>query len=172
MAPQRQLIRPVRGCEDGPTQERALVDEARAWGEPEQGWVADRNFAPTRWVVGVVARGGPVVGREHASPLHGVTAGPAQGASRGATGSVTEQEVQSADEHGTGLRLRRITLRLDQPTQEGDRVIVGLTTLPAEVSAAVVVEVYRKRWRIEGAFPGLTVSLHCEPNTLGYPPCF
>jgi IS4 transposase len=168
--PQCKLIRHVRCCQDGHTQERALVEEAVAWVEPGQVWVADRNFATTRWLFGVVRRGGHVVVREHASTLHWVAAGLVQAAGRGETGSVTEQELQIADEHGMGLRLRRITLRLDRPTQDGDRVIVVLTTLPAEVAAATVAEVYRKRWRIEGAFQDLTVILQCEPNTLGYPP--
>ena len=49
-------------------------------------------------------------------------------------------------------------------------MIVVLTTLPPKVLAAAMAEVYRKRWRIEGAFQDLTVILQCEPNTLGYPP--
>ena len=168
--PQRKLIRHVQCCEDGHTQERALVNQAVAWVEPGQVWVADRNFATTRWIFGVVARGGHVVVREHASTLHWVAAGPEQAAGRGESGSLTEQELRIADEHGTELRLRRITLRLDRPTRDGERVIVVLTTLPAQVAAAAVAEVYRKRWGIEGAFQDLTVILQCEPNTLGYPP--
>jgi hypothetical protein len=168
--PQRKLICPVHSCEDGHTQERALVDEALVWVEPGQVWVADRNFATTRWIFGVVARGGHVVVREHASTLHWVAAGPLRAAGRCETGSLSEQELQIADERGAVLTLRRITLRLDRPTRDGDRVIVVLTTLPAVVLAAVVAEVYRKRWRIEGAFQELTVILQCEPNTLGYPP--
>jgi IS4 transposase len=168
--PQRKLIRHVRCCQDGHTQERALVEEALAWVEPGQGWVADRNFATTRWVFGVVARGGQVVVREHASTLHWVAEGPVQAAGRGESGSLTEQELQSADEHGVVLRLRRITVGLAQPTRAGDRVIVVLTTLPPAVAAAAVAELYRNRWRIEGAFQDLTVILPCEPNTLGYPP--
>ena len=62
--PKRKLIRHVHCCEDGHTQERALVDEALAWVEPGQVWVADRNFATTRWIFGVVARGGHVVVRD------------------------------------------------------------------------------------------------------------
>ena len=168
--PQRKLIRHVHCCEDGHTQERALVDEALAWVEPGQVWVADRNFATTRWIFGVVARGGPVVVREHASTLHWVAAGPVRAAGRCETGSLSEQDLQIADAQGAVLRLRRITLRLDRPTRDGDRVIVVLTTLPAAVLAAVVAELYRKRWRIEGAFQELTVILQCEPNPLGYPP--
>jgi len=168
--PQRKLLRHGRCCEDGPTQERALMEEALAWVEPGQGWVADRNFATTRWVVGVVAREGPVVVRAPASTLPWVAEGAGQAAGRCESGSLTEQALQIADEHGTGLRLRRITLRLAQPTRAGDRVSVGLTTRPPEVSAAAVAEWYRKRGRIEGALQDLTVILQCEPNTLGYPP--
>jgi IS4 transposase len=168
--PQRKLIRHVRCCEDGHTQERALMDDAVAWVAPGQVWVADRNFATTRWIFGVVRRGGHVVVREHASTLHWVAEGPVRAVGRCETGCLSEQEIQIADEHGTVLTLRRITLKLDRPTRDGDRSIVVLTTLPVSVAAAAIAEVYRTRWRIEGAFQELTVILQCEPNTLGYPP--
>jgi hypothetical protein len=168
--PQRKLIRHVRCCEDGHTQERALVDAALAWVAPGQVWVADRNFATTRWIFGVVARGGHVVVREHASTLHWVEEGPVHTAGRCESGSLSEQEIQIADAQGALLRLRRISLKLDRPTRDGDRVIVVLTTLPATVTAAAIAELYRGRWGIEGAFQDLTVILQCEPNTLGYPP--
>jgi IS4 transposase len=168
--PQRKLIRHVRCCEDGHTQERALVDEALAWVAPGQVWVADRNFATPRWIFGVHQRGGYVVVREHASTLHWVGEGPVRAAGRGETGSLSEQEIQIAADQGAVLTLRRLTLRLDHPTRDGDRVIVVLTTLPAAVAGAAIAELYRGRWGIEGAFQDLTVILQCEPNTLGYPP--
>ena len=168
--PQRKLMRHVRCCEDGHTQERALVDEALSWVAPGQVWVADRNFATTRWIFGVVGRGGHVVVREHASTLHWVTEGPACAAGRCATGCLSEQAIEIADEQGAVLTLRRLTLHLDRPTRDGDRVMVVLTTLPPTVSAAAIAELYRGRWNIEGAFQDLTVILQCEPNTLGYPP--
>jgi IS4 transposase len=168
--PQRQLIRHVHCCEDGHAQERALVDQALAWVEPGQVWVADRNFATTRWIFGVVVRGGHVVVREHASTRHWVTAGPEHGAGRCESGRLTEHEFQIADAEGAVLTLRRITVPLDRPTRAGDRVIVVLTTLPATVVAAAIADLYRGRWSIEGAFQDLTVILPCEPDTLGYPP--
>lgn len=168
--PQRKLIRHVRCCEDGHTQERALMEETLAWVEPGQVWVADRNFATTRWIFGVHRRGGYVVVREHASTLHWVAESPVRAAGRCEPGSLSEQEIQIADGQGAVLTLRRITLRLDHPTRDGDRVIVVLTTLPAAVAAAAIAELYRGRWGIEGAFQELTVILQCEPNPLGYPP--
>jgi IS4 transposase len=168
--PQRKLIRQVRCCEDGHTQERALVDDALGWVEPGQVWVADRNFATTRGIFGVVRRGGHVVVREHASTLHWVAEGPVRAAGRCETGALSEQEIQIADEQGAALTLRRITLHLDRPTQDGDRIIVVLTSLPTAVRAAAIAQCYRGRWGSEGAFQELTVILQCEPNTLGYPP--
>jgi IS4 transposase len=168
--PQRKLIRHVCCCEDGHTQERALVDDALGWVAPGQVWVADRNFATTRWIFGVVRRGGHVVVREHASTLHWVTAGPVRAAGRCERGRLSEPEIEIADEQGAVLTLRRITLHLERPTRDGDRVIVVLTTLPPTVAAAAIAESYRGRWDIEGAFQDLTVILQCEPNTLGYPP--
>jgi len=168
--PQRQLIRHVHCCEDGHTQERALVGAALGWVEPGQVWVADRNFATTRWIFGVVARGGHVAVREHASTLHRVAEGPIRAVGRCETGALSEQEIQIADEQGVVLTLRRIILELDRPTREGERVIVVLSTLPAAVTAAAIAALYRGRWSIEGAFQDLTVILQCEPDTLGYPP--
>jgi IS4 transposase len=168
--PQRKLIRHVHCCEDGHTQERALVDDALGWVAAGQVWVADRNFATTRWIFGVVRRGGHVVVREQASTLPWVAEGPVRAAGRCETGRLSEQEIEIADEQGAVLTLRRITLHLDRPTRDGERVIVILTTLPPEVRAAAVAALYRGRWDIEGAFQELTVILQCEPNTLGYPP--
>jgi len=62
-------------------------------------------------------------------------------------------------------------LTLDHPTRDGDGVIEVLTDLPAEVAtAAVVAELYRGRWSVEGLFLRPTTVLKCEVNTLGYPP--
>ena len=50
-------------------------------------------------------------------------------------------------------------------------MIEVLTNLQAEVAvAAVVAELYRGRWSVEGLFLRLTTVLQCEVNTLGYPP--
>ena len=60
---------------------------------------------------------------------------------------------------------------MDHPTRDGDGVVEVLTNLPAEVAiAAVVAELYRGRWSVEGLFLRLTTVLKCEVNTLGYPP--
>lgn len=169
-APPRKLIRHVQCCEDGHTQERALMDDRLAWVEPGPVWGAERTFATPRGIFGVQRWGGSGVVREHAATRPWVGAGPVRAAGRGESGSLSEQEIQIADEQGAVLTLRRSTLGLDHPTRDGDRGSVGLTTLPATVRAAAGAELYRGRWDIEGAFQELRVILQCEPHTLGYPP--
>lgn len=61
------------------------------------------------------------------------------------------------------------TIALDAPTRDGTGEIHVLTNLPAEVSAAMIAEVYRDRWRIEGAFHELEAAIRGEVETLGHP---
>jgi hypothetical protein len=67
------------------------------------------------------------------------------------------------------MTVRRVTVTLDAPTRDGTTEIHILTSLPAEVSAAIIAEVYRGRWRIEGAFHELEAAVRGEVETLGYP---
>ena len=66
--------------------------------------------------------------------------------------------------------MRRVVVRLHQPTRDGDREIAILTNLPETVVSGVkVAELYRKRWTVETFFQVITTSLNCEIKTLGYP---
>jgi hypothetical protein len=86
------------------------------------------------------------------------------------TGLVYEQQVRFRTDDGKVLQVRRITVVLDTPTQDGDTELHLLTNLSAkQVSAAKVAEVYRKRWTIEGVFFEASQTLSCEINTLCYP---
>jgi hypothetical protein len=65
--------------------------------------------------------------------------------------------------------VRRITVKLYQPTRDGDTEIHLLTNLPRKIKALAIAELYRRRWTLEQAFNELTTHLRCELNTLGYP---
>lgn len=68
------------------------------------------------------------------------------------------------------MSIRRVTLRLDHPTESGDTEIQILTNLSAEQATGLeVAETYGTRWTVEGAFQTLTDGLRCEVETLGYP---
>jgi hypothetical protein len=74
-----------------------------------------------------------------------------------------------ADQEGRQRRIRRITVKLREPTRDGDTEIHVLTNLPPKVSALKVATLYRQRWKIETAFQELAENLQGEINALGYP---
>lgn len=88
---------------------------------------------------------------------------------------VFEQPLEITDNQGgTGQprtrTVRRITVKLNQPTRDGDRELHILTNLTSgEASAAKVADLYARRWTIEVVFLEMQQTLACEINTLGYP---
>jgi IS4 transposase len=86
-----------------------------------------------------------------------------------ATGRVFEQPVQLINVENQ-LRVRRIVLRLNKPTEEGDKSIRLQSNLPKKIASAVhLAESYRERWGVEKWFHRLTVVLNGEVRPLGYP---
>ncbi len=168
--PERMLIRDVVLCEDGHAQERSMTAEMLALVQPEDLWIADRNFCTTPILFGIAARGGSFVIRQHGSNLTWEVVGERVPKGRCPTGAVFEQTIRLTDDDGAVLVARRITVELDQPTRDGDHTIHLLTNLPEDVADAIAVaELYRKRWTLETAFQELESSLNGEINTLGYP---
>ena len=85
------------------------------------------------------------------------------------TGLVSEQTIRIEDDAGQIFFWRKITLKLDEPTRDGDTEIVLISNLPARIKAKTIAAAYRERWTIENHFQRLTDWLHCEIPTLGYP---
>lgn len=165
--PASELILDLILEEDAHCQERALVDRIEV--EPGQLWILDRNFCVRSLLFRIAQRGASFLVRWHRSTLPFQPAGRLRARGRGPTGEVFEQEIDVADGEGTIHRLRRVVLKLDEPTRDGEAEIVLVTNLPAEVTALQCVEAYRGRWRIEGHYQALTDLLHCEVPGLGYP---
>lgn len=158
-------------CEDGHAQERSLLDAILETVAGRDVWVADRNFCTTAFLFGIADRKGFFVIRRHAATLSWERESEWVAAGRAATGTLSEQTIWLTEPGGEEMAVRRVRLTLDHPTRDGDGVIEVLTNLPAEVAtAAVVAELYRGRWSVEGLFLRLTTVLKCEVNTLGYPP--
>ncbi|MFP2960582.1 transposase, partial [Myxococcus sp. 1LA] len=108
--------------------------------------------------------------REHGVSPSPTEVGPLKKVGRVETGVVFEQAVEIEDEQGRRLRLRRIELQLEEPTEDGDTRIRVLTNVPPErMGAKEVVGLYRRRWSIEGMFGRLESVLKSEVKTLGYP---
>ena len=166
---QRGLILDLVPCEDGHAQERSLLPELLQRIQQKTVIVADRNFCTTRFLFGLAARGSFFIIRQHASTLTYETDGVRRPMGRVDTGEVFEQILELSDDEQT-LRVRRITVKLDRPTENGDAEIHILTNLSSrQASTPQVAQAYRSRWTIEGAFQKMTDVLRCEVETLGYP---
>jgi hypothetical protein len=155
--------------EDGHAQERSLLEPITI--EPGQLWIMDRNFCVRTFLFRIQRAGAFFLVRRHAMNLPFQELEPLKDKGRCATGRISEQAiaVQDTEFPGEVHRLRRIVLRLDQPTLEGDTEIVLVTNLPEEVSAVACCAAYRDRWQLERHFQTLTDLLHCEVPSLGYP---
>jgi len=86
------------------------------------------------------------------------------------TGTIYEQRVTSMDPDGAPMEMRRVVIRLDKPTRDGDAEMAILTNLPTSAADALAVaNLYRKRWTLETMFQSLTLMLEGEIAALGYP---
>jgi hypothetical protein len=166
--PAYQLVTNIVLCEDGHAQERSLVDPILKLVEKNSLWVADRNFCFQRFLLGIAKQLGFFIIREHAG-LNYQVASKLRKRGRSESGEIFEQTIVIEKEDGTKFRIRRIVVKLNKATEDGDWELAILTNLPKTVSAVVVSEAYRKRWTIEGGFQDLTTTLDCEINTLCYP---
>lgn len=162
------LVTDVVPCEDAHTAERALMPALEEISGPGDLWIADRNFSTSTllsaWLRGKAA----FVVREHGLSPNPAERGEMREIGRIEVGLVLEQEVELRTAGGP-VRLRRIELRLDVPTESGETTIRILSNLPAEHTAPAIADLYRRRWTVEGMFQQLEALLHSEVSTLGYP---
>jgi hypothetical protein len=166
----RGLVTDLVLCEDAYAAERTVLVSVLPRVQPNDLWLADRNFCTPRFVFGVVAQHGAVLVRQHRTSLPCHPESKLKKCGQSETGVVYEQCVYTIDqESGKRLSLRRIELRLFEATRDGERTLALLTTLPDTVTAEEIAEIYRKRWTIENHFQFITESLHCEVPGLGKP---
>jgi IS4 transposase len=156
-------------CEDGHAQERSLLVDVLDSMQAGEAWIADRNFCTSLFLFQTAANDAYFIVRQHATNVRWEAVGERRKVGRTDTGIVYQQRVELIDDWGNRLQARRITIKLDQPTEDGDTEIHILTNLPKSVKATRIAEAYRGRWRVEGAFGELATALHCEIRSLGYP---
>ena len=155
-------------CEDGHTQERALLEHVLARVQAGESWVMDRHFCVLNFLWQISQKAAYFVVREH-QQLPWRPLGSMQEVGRLETGQVGEQPIEVLGPDGEKQLWRRIRVLLDTPTRDGDERIYLLTNLPLEIDARTLAKLYRNRWQIETAFFHLAEDLNCEINTLGYP---
>jgi Transposase DDE domain len=167
--PAQGLVSDVFPCEDGHAQERSLLGLVLETVQTNDLWIQDRNFCTCAFLCEMDRRGAGFITRQHEGlPFEVVNT--LRSVGRIETGHVAEQRVQVWDAQGDVHLFRRIRVKLDQATRDGDRVLYSLTNLPLrKASAKRVARLYRKRWTLETAFQHLEAYFHSEINTLGYP---
>jgi hypothetical protein len=167
---QRMLITDVVLNEDGHAQERRLIAEVLQHVKEDDLWIEDRNFCTLGLMFGMAQRGAAFVVRQHGQ-LQGELLGRPIRKGTTRSGPVYEQPMLVRDPaSGETLRVRRITIQLQEPTRDGDTALYILSNVPIpRAPAAQLARLYGKRWSIETAFFEITTTLSCEMNTLGYP---
>lgn len=168
--PDHRLIVDIFPCEDGHAQERSLLVDVLDTMQPGQVWIGDRNFCTALFLFQTAANQAYFVVRQHATNVRWEAVGERRKVARIDTGVVYQRRVAIIDDWGNRVSVRRITIRLDTPTEDGDTEIHLLTNLPNRVKATRIALAYRGRWKLEGAFGELATALHCEISGLGYPP--
>ena len=156
-------------CEDAHAQERSMTPEVLALVEAGDCWIADRNFCTFALLSGIAMRQAFFAIRHHAQ-LRIISQGTLHRRGCTETGEVFEQKVTLEGQDGTRLQARRILVRLETPTRDGETELAVLTNVPAsDASAVAIAALYRKRWTLETMFFELTQMLDGELNTMGYP---
>ena len=162
------IVTDVFPCEDGHAQERSLLPEVLETVKTGDLWIGDRNFCTQEFLFGIISKEGSFIIREHKNlPWQPINELIYQGQSDG--GEVFSQDV-ILEYSGIKLNCRRIVVKLEKPTRDGETEIAILTNLPASHASSILVsQLYRKRWRVETLFQVVTQTFHCEIKTLGYP---
>lgn len=166
--PQLMMAVDVFPCEDAYTQERALLPQLLETVSANEVWVGDRNLCTQGFLMGLAQKQAFFVIREHQN-LPQQALEELQLVESSPTGEVFEQRVQLNYQAQT-LTMRRVVVKLNQPTRHGDGQVAVLTHLPREVAGATLVtQLYQGRWSVEGLFQVVTDLFHCELKSLGYP---
>jgi len=152
--------------------ERKVVGSILERAVPGALYMADRNFSDGPLIDCFLRRKAFFLLRQHGScpswrQIPGCEPRVVGKDSRGNV--VSEQTIEVALPDRQWVRVRRITLKLKQPTKKGESELHLLTNLPDSVSAIVLADAYGQRWTIEICLGHVAQSLNAEINTLAYP---
>jgi len=169
--PDRCLVVDVLPSEDGHAGERALMAALIATAIPGELWMGDRAFCTYTIMAGWQGQGCCFLVREHSANAKLTACTPPLLQGQTETGTVLEHLVDchGPDPDASSIRLRRIELHLNKPTEDGETIVVLLTNLPEAVTALQIANLYRRRWTIETMFQKIESILKSEIKTLGYP---
>jgi len=138
---------------------------------PGELWMGDRAFCTYTIMAGWQGQGCCFLVREHSTNAKLTACTPPLLQGQTETGTALEHLVDchGPDPDASSIRLRRIELHLNKPTEDGETIVVLLTNLPEAVTTLQIANLYRRRWTIETMFQKIESILKSEIKTLGYP---
>lgn len=154
-------------AEDAYTGEKPLAETLLEEARPGELYVGDRGFCTVRILGRLIDHGATFVVRELAYDMVYDDERPER--RRGGSSIGEAQVTLRCRERDCAWSLRRIHVRLDEPTRDGDREVRLLTNLPASYKARDVAELYRRRWQVERYFHMVKRELHGQLPSLGEP---
>jgi hypothetical protein len=167
LEPEVGLVVQMVACEDGHAQERTLLGPIIAAAEPGDVYIADRNFCTLGFLFALASRSSNFIIRQHANlPIE--SQGTLRHCGRTESGEVFEQQITVCMD-GAKQQLRRVVIRLDTATRDGDTEMAILIALPPTIGTATIADLYRRRWTIETFFAHIERNLQSEIAALGYP---
>jgi hypothetical protein len=129
MDPALMLVMDAVPCEDAYKNERSLATDILKHVERNDVWIADRNFCTSGFMREIASREAFFVIRQHGALDGKELAGRQKKRGRVDTGAVFEQDI-NIDTQDNALWVRRITIRLEGTTRDGDNEIHILSNLP------------------------------------------
>ena len=156
--------------EDAHAQESSVLDRVLEDLKRNDVGIFDRHYCIVKFMWDVHKKRSYFVIRQHGR-LQGELRGKRKYIGRTKSGKVYEQTLVLEHE-GNRLALRRVTIHLDTPTEDGDTELHILTNLPkSKVNACRLADVYHLRWDIERKYYVLTTTLTCELKGNCMPRC-
>lgn len=165
---QRQLFDRAYLLENGHALELSTCDRVVKDLLPDDVIIADRHYCIIGFLEEIGAVGASFVIRQH-KRLTGELLGKRRRLGRTDTGMVYEQSLRLSAAREDAMVVRRLTVELDEPTEDGDMEVHVLTNLPAKVEGREIADRYRLRWDEENAFHALQMTLTCELASVGHP---
>ena len=133
---QRMVITDVLLSEDGHAQERSLLAQVLQHVRADQLWSEDGNFCTLGLMFGMARRGATFVVRQHGQ-WQGELLGRCTRKGTSRSGPVYDQPRLVRDPNsGEPMRIRRITLKLKEPTRDGDTELHIRSTVPIQRASA------------------------------------
>lgn len=166
--PVKRLPIDVFPCEDGHSQERALLKRVLSTIKPYDAWIADRNFCTVDFTCSIASKRAFFVIREHKKyPFQ--LLGKEKYIGKTETGRVYEQAILVVDDAGREHKFRRIRVSLKKETRDGDSDIFIICNLSkSKANAKMIAELYRGRWTIGVSSKGHIIqSVKVRPGTKG-----